>query len=250
MWWPHRGRTPTYRQVRLILWPQYISFHEEGKAAMSWVLLGPASILQPGHSQGSTRPLLPLRCAHQWAAHLNNVGALGLEPISRQSTAINRNALLIIIITLTCAFLLEGGLIFRGICWRSGGKLFGTLCPWWLHHVEAQASQTAADQLRRAGLRTKWYVYAHTHSHVHRFCCSYHVGQLCHVATFRYLVSKLGGGLTFKLFPSHFDLLLSLFKVDEVLNWTDKCTNFTIQVLRWKMQQRGFFFFTGFLFSH
>lgn len=41
-------------------------------------------------------------------AYLNNVQALGLEPISCQGTMINRNALLIIIITLTCAFLLEG----------------------------------------------------------------------------------------------------------------------------------------------
>lgn len=42
---------------------------------------------------------------------MNNTRALGLEPISCRGLVINRNALLIIIITVTCAFPLEG-LIF------------------------------------------------------------------------------------------------------------------------------------------
>lgn len=80
-----------------------------GRDTMSW-----AGVLQSQppscglvHSQASSRPLLPLGCAHQWAAYLNIVWALGPEPISCQGTVINRNALLIIIITLTCAFLVE-----------------------------------------------------------------------------------------------------------------------------------------------
>lgn len=78
-------------------------------------VIKPASLLLSIHSQGSSRPLLPFRPPHQWGAHLNNVRAAGPEPISCQSSVINRNALLIIIITLACAFLLEGG---------GGGRFF------------------------------------------------------------------------------------------------------------------------------
>lgn len=96
--------------------------------------------------------------------------ALGLEPISCQGTVINRNALLIIIITLTCAFLLEeeggGRPIFflsraQEISWRRRGKFVcNSLYSWWLHHVEAQASETATHRLRRACFVGKWWVYA------------------------------------------------------------------------------------------
>lgn len=118
--WQVKGRRAVWDWVWLIFCSLICAPDSIFLSFFSWTrkksdelgVINPASILRSGHSHGSSRPLLPLRSAHQWGAHLNNVWALGLEPISCQRTVINRNALLIIIITLTCAFLLEG-LIFQ-----------------------------------------------------------------------------------------------------------------------------------------